>query len=103
MLQMHRVVELETAFDAGDNFRACLENVVHIVTSIELPGVVNELFATQLLDFIELGAFLFEFFGDAADELINALLRSLGVQDNQALVLAIHLPFVLVISFETEC
>lgn len=103
VLKVHRGVQLQAALDAGDNIRSGFEDVVHVVTTIELPGIVNKLFASQLLDFIQLGAFLFEFFGDGADKIINALVRSLGVQDDQALVLAIHLPVDFLVSFEIEC
>ena len=102
VLKVHRRVQLETALDAGDNIGSGFKDVVHVVTTIQFTGVVNELFAAELLDFIQLCAFVFEFFGDGADKIINALVRSLGVQDDQALVLAIHLPVDFLVSFEIE-
>jgi len=101
---MHRVVELETSLDFFDHVSLGFENVIHVMSAIELAGIVGEFLATELLDFIKLGAFFFELFGDGADEVVNAALRSLGVQDNHALVLAIHLvPFVFSVSSEFGC
>jgi hypothetical protein len=56
VLQMHQGVQLELILNILHLLGVCFENVVHVVTTIEVPRVVSELSLSQLLDFIELGA-----------------------------------------------
>ena len=101
VLQVHQGVELQASLDLVDGLSVSFEDVIDLVSAIELARVVGKLLAAQLLDFIKLGTLLFEFFGNATDHIINAGLGPLRVQDNQPLVLAIHLvPLVFSISWE---
>ena len=58
MLQVNLVVELEAGVHAGNRIAFRLEDVIHVVTGVDLAGAVSELAAAKLLDFIELGTFM---------------------------------------------
>ena len=102
VLKMHRIVVSQAGLDLLNNNWVCFEFVAHIVTAVEFAGIVSELSAPDLLDFVEFGALFFDLFANNAHELVNACFIPLGVQDNHAFVFAIHLPFLLAGFFVNE-
>mgnify|MGYP001814619758 CR=1 FL=1 len=90
MLEMHQLVELQTILNLHDLGRIGLEDVVHIVTAFKVPGIMGEGAPAELLDLIELGAFLLHLFGDAADEIVDTGFIPLRVEDDQAPVLPVR-------------
>ena len=91
MLQLNIVLDGEFAAHLGDHARVGFEVALDVETVL-LLGVIHmrELFATQTVDLLQLGAFCFEFGGDDADESVNAFFVALKVQDVDALVFSIH-------------
>lgn len=71
MLKMHMAIEAEAALDLGDYLRGALEGIVDVMAGLEVAGVVGELAASELGDFVELGTFCFEFLGNGSDEVID--------------------------------
>src|ERR1035437_4209476 len=91
VLEMHLGIEAEAGLDFFDAIRSGFEQIVHVMSGLQAPGVVCELAATELADFSELGTFGFHVFGDRADEIVNASFNPFCVQDDQALVFPAHL------------
>lgn len=97
MLQMHRLIQLETVLDLLDLGRIRLEDVVHVVTGLEVACIVSEVSPPQLLDLIELGALCFHLLGYRSDKVVDAILVPLRVQNNQTLVFPAHVLFLLLV------
>ena len=90
MLEVDVSVETQALVDSGDNVRGSLEGEVHVVTRFKVAAIVGELTAAELGDFLQLGTFGFEFFGDSGDEIVHGAIEGFGVKDNQSLVFAAH-------------
>ena len=94
MLQMDKLVQLELALDVFNLLGVRLENVVHIMPSLQVTSIIGKLAAAHLLDLIELGPFRFHFLRDGSDEFVDTIFLSRRVQNNQAFVFPVH-PLVL--------
>lgn len=91
MLEMHFGIEAQAGLDFFDAIGRGFEQIVHVMPGLQAPCVVCELAAAELADFSKLGTFGFHFFGDRADEIVNASFNPFRVQDDQAFVFPAHL------------
>jgi len=90
VLKMHVVIRLQPSLDLFDRGRIRFKEVIDVVTAIEVLGRVGKLAAAELLNFVELSALSFDFFADRADEVVDAAINPLRVEDDQAFVIASH-------------
>ena len=95
MLQVDGLVQLEAVLDLAHLSRLCNEDVVHIVTGIQMTGIVGKTSPTELLNFVELGALRFHLLGHCTDEVVDAVIIPLGVQNNQAFVFPAHVSLLV--------
>ena len=97
MRDVNGLVELEAILDLRELVRLGLEDEIHVVAPLEVPGVVGELAFPELLDLVQLGPLGFDLGAHGLGQVLDAILVPARVQGDQTLVLPAHL-FCLVCS-----
>src|SRR6266581_5664272 len=66
------------------------KNKVHVKARIERPGHIRKLALVHFLHLLDLGALFFEFRFEPVDNVVDALLFSLRIEDEQGFVTFFH-------------
>ena len=79
VLQVNAIVQVQYALDLLDALWLGFEDVVNVMSAVEVAGVVGELASAKLLDLVHFGTIAFHFLRYGRNKVVQTIFLALGV------------------------